>query len=133
VLQELHYEAIEIADPIAAIPLLASDTRIDLMISDVGMPGMNGRELADVARGHRPDLPILFITGYAEHATLRAEHGRDWRHSAIARAGSLRRQIRRRIRIGQRHFGIASSCSRPATKLRVAFIQTLQILSMDTK
>ncbi|MES2987741.1 MAG: response regulator [Pseudomonadota bacterium] len=72
VLQELHYEAIEIADPIAAIPLLASGTRIDLMISDVGMPGMNGRELADVARGHRPDLPILFITGYAEHATLRA-------------------------------------------------------------
>lgn len=72
VLQELHYEPIEIADPIAAVPLLASDTRIDLMISDVGMPGMNGRELADVARRHRPDLPILFITGYAEHATVRA-------------------------------------------------------------
>ena len=46
--------------------------RSDLMISDGGMPGMNGRELADVARGHRPGLPILFITGYAEHATLRA-------------------------------------------------------------
>ena len=73
VLEELHYEAMEIADPIAAVPLLASDMRIDLMISDVGMPGMNGRELADIARGHRPDLPILFITGYAEHATLRAE------------------------------------------------------------
>ena len=72
VLEELHYEAIEVADPIAAIPLLASDARIDLMISDVGMPGMNGRELADVARGHRPDLPVLFITGYAEHATIRA-------------------------------------------------------------
>jgi CheY-like chemotaxis protein/anti-sigma regulatory factor (Ser/Thr protein kinase) len=72
VLEELHYEAIEIADPIAAVPLLASGERIDLMISDVGMPGMNGRDLADVARGHRPDLPILFITGYAEHATLRA-------------------------------------------------------------
>ncbi len=72
VLEELHYEAIEVADPIAAIPLLASDVRIDLMISDVGMPGMNGRELADIARGHRPDLPVLFITGYAEHATIRA-------------------------------------------------------------
>ncbi|WP_144422992.1 hypothetical protein [Xanthomonas graminis] len=68
-----------------------------------------------------------------EHATLRAEHGRDWRHSAIARAGSLRKQIRRRIRIGQRRFGIASSCSRAVTELRVAFIQTLRILSMDTK
>ncbi len=73
VLEELHYDAIEIADPIAAIPLLASDTRIDLMISDVGMPGMNGRELADVARVHRPQLPILFITGYAEHARLRSD------------------------------------------------------------
>jgi len=73
VLEELQYEAIEIADPIAAVPLLASDMRIDLMISDVGMPGMNGRELADIARGHRPQLPILFITGYAEHARLRAD------------------------------------------------------------
>ena len=72
VLEELRYEAVEIADPTAAVPLLASDARIDLMISDVGMPGMNGRELADVAREHRPDLPILFITGYAENATLRA-------------------------------------------------------------
>jgi len=71
VLQELHYEAIEIADPLAAVPLFASDARIDLMISDVGMPGMNGRELADIARTHRPTLPILFITGYAENATLR--------------------------------------------------------------
>ena len=72
VLEELHYEAVELADPIRAVPLLASDARIDLMISDVGMPGMNGRELADIARQHRPELPILFITGYAEHATLRA-------------------------------------------------------------
>ncbi|WP_052507811.1 response regulator [Sphingomonas hengshuiensis] len=72
VLEELHYEAIEIADPSDAVPLLATDTRIDLMISDVGLPGMNGRELADIARTHRPDLPILFITGYAENATLRA-------------------------------------------------------------
>ncbi|MBX3565158.1 MAG: response regulator [Sphingomonas sp.] len=72
VLEELRYEAIEIADPTAAVPLLASEERIDLMISDVGMPGMNGRELADLAREHRPDLPILFITGYAEHATIRS-------------------------------------------------------------
>ena len=72
VLEELHYEAIEFADPVAAVPLLASNMRLDLMISDVGMPGMNGRDLADIARSHRPDLPILFITGYAEHATLRA-------------------------------------------------------------
>jgi signal transduction histidine kinase len=73
VLQELHYEAVEIADPAAALPLLASHERIDLMISDIGMPGINGRDLADAARVHRPDLPILFITGYAEQATTRGD------------------------------------------------------------
>ncbi|MBB3860669.1 signal transduction histidine kinase [Novosphingobium hassiacum] len=73
VLEELHYEVVEFADPSDAVPLLASGTRIDLMISDVGMPGMTGRELADVARAHRPSLPILFITGYAENATLRGD------------------------------------------------------------
>lgn len=72
VLEELRYEAVEFADPLAALPLLASETRIDLMISDVGMPKMNGRELAEKARTHRPELPILFITGYAEQASVRA-------------------------------------------------------------
>ncbi len=42
------------------------------MITDVGLPGMNGRELAEIARRHRPVLPILFITGYAENAAIRA-------------------------------------------------------------
>jgi CheY-like chemotaxis protein len=69
VLEELDYEPVEIADPAAAPPCLASGERIDLMISDIGMPGINGRELADQARRLRPGLPILFITGYAEHAT----------------------------------------------------------------
>ena len=73
VLQELHYAAVEIADQAAALPLLASHERIDLMISDIGMPGINGRDLADAARVHRPDLPILFITGYAEQATTRGD------------------------------------------------------------
>jgi signal transduction histidine kinase len=72
VLEELRYEPIEFADPLAAVPYLASEARIDLMISDVGLPGMNGRELAETARTHRPDMPILFITGYAENAAIRA-------------------------------------------------------------
>jgi signal transduction histidine kinase len=72
VLEELHYDAVEFADPLAAAPYLASGERIDLMISDVGLPGMSGRELAETARAHRPDLPILFITGYAENAAIRA-------------------------------------------------------------
>ena len=60
------------ADPLAAAPYLASAERIDLMISDVGLPGMNGRQLAETARAHRPGLPILLITGYAENAAVRS-------------------------------------------------------------
>jgi signal transduction histidine kinase len=72
VLEELQYQAVEFADPLAAIPYLASGERIDLMISDVGLPAMSGRELAETARLHRPNLPILFITGYAENAAIRS-------------------------------------------------------------
>jgi len=72
VLEQLRYEAVEFADPLAAVPYLASDERIDLMISDVGLPGMSGRELAETARAYRPDLPILLITGYAENAAIRS-------------------------------------------------------------
>ena len=72
VLEEVGYSAIEAGDGSAAVPILASDEEIDLMISDVGLPGMNGRQLADTARSYRPDLPILFVTGYAENAAIRA-------------------------------------------------------------
>lgn len=72
VLEQLGYVAIEAPEALVAIPILASNRRIDLMISDVGLPGMNGRELAEVARKHRPELPILFATGYAENAAIRA-------------------------------------------------------------
>ncbi|WP_052208040.1 PAS domain-containing sensor histidine kinase [Croceibacterium mercuriale] len=72
VLEELSYTTIEAGDATEAVPILSSNTRIDLMISDVGLPGMNGRQLAEVARTHRGDLPILFVTGYAENAAIRA-------------------------------------------------------------
>jgi len=72
VLEEVGYSAIEASDGASAVPFLASDMPIDLMISDVGLPGMNGRQLADTARAHRPDLPILFVTGYAENAAIRS-------------------------------------------------------------
>jgi DNA-binding response OmpR family regulator len=48
-----------------------SDIRIDLLITDVGLPGgLNGRQLADAARSVRPNLKVLFITGYAENAVI---------------------------------------------------------------
>jgi PAS domain S-box-containing protein len=72
VLEELGYAAIEAPEAEAAIPILSSRRPLDLMISDVGLPDMNGRQLAEIARQHRPDLPILFVTGYAENAAIRA-------------------------------------------------------------
>lgn len=72
VLAELGYKIIEAADASAAIAVLGDGCRIDMMITDVGLPGMNGRQLAEVAREHHPDVPILFVTGYAENAAIRA-------------------------------------------------------------
>jgi signal transduction histidine kinase/CheY-like chemotaxis protein len=72
VLSELGYGCMEAADAKSAIPILASKARLDLMITDVGLPVMNGRQLAEIARQHRPDLRVLFVTGYAEHAATRA-------------------------------------------------------------
>ncbi|MCD5981600.1 response regulator [Pseudomonas sp. CDFA 610] len=72
VLSELGYAFLEAGDSLAAVPILESGQRIDLLISDVGLPGMNGRQLAEVARQLRPELKVLFITGYAEHAAARA-------------------------------------------------------------
>jgi CheY-like chemotaxis protein len=69
VLRELGYSCIEAGDGHAALPMLTSNARLDLMITDVGLPGLNGRQLAEIARQHRPDLRILFVTGYAEQAT----------------------------------------------------------------
>lgn len=73
VLAELGYVAIEAGDSSEAIPLLQSAARIDLLISDVGLPGLNGRQLAEIARQSRPQLRILFITGYAASAAVRAD------------------------------------------------------------
>ncbi|KPA97723.1 MULTISPECIES: response regulator [Pseudomonas] len=71
VLSELGYHFVEAADANAAVPVLESGQRIDLLISDVGLPGMNGRQLAEIGRQLRPGLKVLFITGYAEHAAVR--------------------------------------------------------------
>lgn len=71
VLEELGYGVIEAIDARTAIPILESARQVDLLVTDVGLPGMNGRQLAEVARQSRPELKILFITGYAESAVVR--------------------------------------------------------------
>ena len=71
VLADLGYTAIEAADSAGGLRVLQSDARVDLLITDVGLPGgMNGRQMVDAARTHRPDLRVLFITGFAENALL---------------------------------------------------------------
>jgi PAS domain S-box-containing protein len=71
VLGELGYAAIEARNGDEAIAILKSQQGLDLMISDVGLPGLNGRQIATIARQHRPALQILFMTGYAADAVDR--------------------------------------------------------------
>jgi PAS domain S-box-containing protein len=74
-LEELGYAAIEAGDGPSAMKVLSSDVRLDLLITDVGLPnGMNGRQVAEAARQLRPGLNVLFITGYAENAVLNHGH-----------------------------------------------------------
>jgi signal transduction histidine kinase len=71
VLAEAGYVPIEAIDGVSGLKVLQSNVRIDLLISDVGLPGgINGRQMADTARLGRPGLPILFITGYAASAAI---------------------------------------------------------------
>jgi PAS domain S-box-containing protein len=75
VLNEQGYTVIGAGDGPAGIKVLQSGTRIDLLITDVGLPnGMNGRQVADAARTLRPGLKVLFITGYAENAAVGNGH-----------------------------------------------------------
>jgi PAS domain S-box-containing protein len=68
VLADLGFAALEATDGQSGLEVLQSRQRIDLLISDVGLPGLNGRQLADAARQLRPGLKVIFMTGYAEVA-----------------------------------------------------------------
>jgi signal transduction histidine kinase len=75
VLRELGHTSIEASDGVSGLKILETEARIDLLISDVGLPGgINGRQMADAARRTRPSLKVLFITGYAENAVLTHGH-----------------------------------------------------------
>jgi PAS domain S-box-containing protein len=81
VLQDAGYKVIEAGDGPAGLKVLQTEVRVDLLITDVGLPGgLNGRQVADAARLTRPDLKILFVTGYAENAAVgngHLEHGME--------------------------------------------------------
>jgi CheY-like chemotaxis protein len=75
ILRELGYKVLEAHEGDAALGLLASDPDIQLMFTDIGLPGpYNGRQLAEEAKKRRDHLKILFTTGYARNAIV--HHGR---------------------------------------------------------
>ena len=80
VLHELGYRALEAEDGPSGLAILQSRTTVDLLVTDIGLPGLNGRQLADAARLLRPGLKVLFMTGYAENAAFAngfLEHGME--------------------------------------------------------
>jgi CheY-like chemotaxis protein len=75
VMTELGYATLEAEDSASGLKILQSAAPIDLLISDIGLPGgMNGRQMAETALRGRPDLKVLFITGYAENAVFNHGH-----------------------------------------------------------
>ncbi|MGE0151245.1 MAG: PAS domain S-box protein [Reyranellaceae bacterium] len=73
VLNDLGYLVLEAKDGQSAMAIVDSGRRIDLLVTDVGLPIMNGRQLAEFARARRPGLKVLFMTGYAEQAAIRSK------------------------------------------------------------
>ena len=71
ILQDMGYKVLEASDSASGLALLQSDVQVDLLISDVGLPGgMNGRQMAEVGRANRPTMRVLFLTGSAQTAVF---------------------------------------------------------------
>jgi len=70
VLEDDGFAVLQAADARSALRIIESPVAIRLLVTDVGLPGMNGRQLAEISRTHRPKLKILFTTGYAQNAEL---------------------------------------------------------------
>lgn len=75
VLHQIGYTALQASDAEMGLTLLESNEAIHLLISDIGLPGMNGRALANLARELRPDLLVLLMTGYASDASAPEAYG----------------------------------------------------------
>ncbi|KAA0683196.1 PAS domain S-box protein [Azospirillum brasilense] len=69
-LEDAGLDVVEASDGTEALELLDGGLRADLVVTDVGLPGMNGRQLAEAVHERRPELGVLFMTGYAYDATL---------------------------------------------------------------
>lgn len=100
-LAELGYDCLEAPDGATGLRILQSNSHVDLLITDVGLPGgLNGRQVADAARALKPELKVLFITGYAENAVLNhghIEHGMEVLTKPFA-VGDLAGRVDRMLR-----------------------------------
>jgi signal transduction histidine kinase len=74
ILRDLNYQIIEAKDSATALRLLDADKKFDLLLTDVVLPGKNGRELANEVERRRPGTKIIFMTGYSRNAIV--HHGR---------------------------------------------------------
>ncbi|MDG9928122.1 response regulator [Pseudomonas sp. GD04042] len=77
VLEEFGYRVHALRDGPSALELLRGDQPFDLLMSDIGLPGMDGRALVEAARQLRPTLPVLFASGYSERELLDEVRARD--------------------------------------------------------
>jgi CheY-like chemotaxis protein len=99
-LHDLGFHVLEAGSGGAALDVLAREPKIDLLLLDYAMPGMTGAEVAEEVRPHRPDLPILFITGYADLAALK-EVGEDHVVQKPFREAELAEKISRAMAVAR--------------------------------
>ncbi|MEI7037797.1 PAS domain-containing hybrid sensor histidine kinase/response regulator [Fulvimonas yonginensis] len=95
-LRQLGFEVMEAGSGGAALDLLDRLPKVDLLVADFAMPGMNGAEVARQARQRRPELPILFVTGYADQSAL-ADVGEERVVQKPFRNNELERKVRAAI------------------------------------
>lgn len=92
----LNYNVLEADGSQAALKIIENETiKIDLMLTDVVMPGLNGRELSNVALKQRPGLRVLFMTGYSRNAIV--HHGRLDEGVALLQKPIMEIELSRRV------------------------------------
>jgi len=96
ILRDLNYQIIEAKDSATAIRLLDADKKFDLLLTDVVLPGKNGRELANEVERRRPDVKIIFMTGYSRNAIV--HHGRLDAGTELIPKPLIERVLARKIR-----------------------------------
>lgn len=96
ILRDLNYQIIEAKDSAAALRLLDAKKEFDLMLTDVVLPGKNGRELADEVERRRPGTKVIFMTGYSRNAIV--HQGRLDRGTELIQKPLIERVLARKIR-----------------------------------